>query len=266
MLSKWAPILAEATAKLSERERMAVGLLADINKTNPSSIALKRAGFKTFAELHKTAAQAHAKLRSMLLTIGLTSIDDLALEQRGSSWEGGLPEASKATTIRNEQQEPESTKKPETIKKPKPIKTTAATKVETVKKPERRGRPRILAPCSVDGCTGSYHAKGLCSLHYNRMLKTGTVNLKGWTGRPKNLSGCLVDGCDRDFYGRGYCKRHYQRLLATGSPIKPQKRCLHEACELPHYAKGVCQQHYYRDYRRNKTTEDTQTQTRAAGF
>lgn len=61
--------------------------------------------------------------------------------------------------------------------------------------------------CSVDGCGRSRHAKGMCSLHYQRNRRSRE------NGAPK----CSVDGCERGRGTRGLCPMHYQRMITTGS-------------------------------------------------
>jgi hypothetical protein len=60
-----------------------------------------------------------------------------------------------------------------------------------------RVNPRIgVAPCSVEGCAGKYRARGLCSLHYSRWLKSGDVGPVGPLHKPgiaKSKTGYLYD-------------------------------------------------------------------------
>ncbi len=36
-------------------------------------------------------------------------------------------------------------------------------------------QPRTYALCTVDGCDRRHHARGLCSVHYQRLMQSGTV-------------------------------------------------------------------------------------------
>ena len=65
--------------------------------------------------------------------------------------------------------------------------------------------PRL---CDVDGCATPHFARGLCSLHYRRLTKTGTVE-----GPPRRRvrAQCVVEGCARLTKARGLCRRHYDQ-------------------------------------------------------
>jgi hypothetical protein len=64
-------------------------------------------------------------------------------------------------------------------------------------------------PCKNKGCNESRHARGLCSLHYQR-LRMGTdldapISLKGIIGK------CLVQGCSNKPRGNGLCQLHWRK-------------------------------------------------------
>ena len=107
--------------------------------------------------------------------------------------------------------------------------------------------------CSVDGCDRRVKAKGLCSMHYRRLLKTGTT----CKSAPTVKVGCCVKGCDGKHFAKGYCTKHYTRVSRYGSPdvVLLEKSfsktgiCSVEGCDSPHKAKGYCQRHYLRAYR-----------------
>lgn len=65
-----------------------------------------------------------------------------------------------------------------------------------------------MAHCSIETCDRPIYAKGLCSMHYQRMWKYGTTELS----RPAVRRSCTVEGCDRPYLANGLCKMHYTRL------------------------------------------------------
>lgn len=141
--------------------------------------------------------------------------------------------------------------------------------------------------CIADGCDRGNYAKGLCPLHYGRMLNTGSTELKGRRPRygppeppkarrplygppkPKRLLGpppertteCTVEGCDRSHEARGLCRGHYRRQRHGWSmegPIRPVAQrdplCTVEGCEEKHQSLGFCVMHYNR-YKARGTTD-----------
>lgn len=60
--------------------------------------------------------------------------------------------------------------------------------------------------CQVEGCTGKVKPFiGLCDMHYRRMRRHGTTELKDRTRR------CSVEGCENKHKARGLCRLHYHR-------------------------------------------------------
>ena len=60
--------------------------------------------------------------------------------------------------------------------------------------------------CEVEGCERPYHAKGLCSRHWQQAY---AVREDG----PR----CRADGCERAAISQGLCGAHRQRLRQSGS-------------------------------------------------
>src|SRR2546430_2721487 len=58
--------------------------------------------------------------------------------------------------------------------------------------------------CTVEGCTKRLVARGLCSMHYYRLTKTGTL-----AARLPRL--CSVTGCTKKHFGKGFCAMHWAR-------------------------------------------------------
>lgn len=114
----------------------------------------------------------------------------------------------------------------------------------------------MISLCKVDGCEKRKHARGYCSVHYARFVRTGR------TSRVRQKSPedgkCSIDGCDRPYKARGVCDMHYQRLTGAGK-VGPAQRvkgtappdglCTVDGCGKPHEALGLCAMHYLRQIR-----------------
>lgn len=68
--------------------------------------------------------------------------------------------------------------------------------------------------CTADDCARTPHARGLCSMHYARMLRHGTTEAP-----QRQRHNCTVDGCGRQSHALGYCAMHYRRVRKTGDPF-----------------------------------------------
>lgn len=104
--------------------------------------------------------------------------------------------------------------------------------------------------CSVDGCEKIHYGKTWCQMHYNRMRKTGSVELA-----PKEPNYCKVDGCGILLvppYGRGMCSLHYKRFMKHGDPhytrtlIVGVAECSIDGCLGIVQARGWCPMHLTR--------------------
>lgn len=74
--------------------------------------------------------------------------------------------------------------------------------------------------CSVVGCDRPARCRNLCSAHYFRLHKIGSIRADKPLRRrrlrlPKR---CKVEGCPRDAVAQTLCNRHYQRYLKHGDP------------------------------------------------
>lgn len=58
--------------------------------------------------------------------------------------------------------------------------------------------------CSVDGCNNPVYSKGLCSMHYARLRRTGTTERK-----VINQGKCKVISCKEPAICLGFCNKHY---------------------------------------------------------
>lgn len=69
--------------------------------------------------------------------------------------------------------------------------------------------------CTIPDCTKLAKVRGLCSMHYNRMLKTGTTDLRT-DPRLRPAKPCSIDGCPSNAVAHGVCNVHYSRIKSTG--------------------------------------------------
>lgn len=111
-------------------------------------------------------------------------------------------------------------------------------------------RPKLPPrPCLVEGCTKPYLAKNYCSMHYERVRKTGAPGSPATT-RPSQVPICIVDGCEKETASHNLCSNHYRATLrrAAGAPVRPKRApiCSLKSCKNKHYSLGLCQLHYWR--------------------
>lgn len=75
--------------------------------------------------------------------------------------------------------------------------------------------------CRIDDCSNKRGlAKGLCSTHYHRLLKTGSTDP---IPRVNARRPCSMEGCERISQAKGLCEKHYRRLLKHGDPHREVK-------------------------------------------
>ncbi|MGH3629316.1 MAG: tyrosine-type recombinase/integrase, partial [Sciscionella sp.] len=86
--------------------------------------------------------------------------------------------------------------------------------------PPRARRPLARDRCSVPGCAGDRHCRGLCYRHERAWGKNRSEPVAAFTARAQPLrraGDCRVAGCDREqIRPRGLCWLHDQRLLRRG--------------------------------------------------
>jgi hypothetical protein len=72
--------------------------------------------------------------------------------------------------------------------------------------------------CVTEGCDRKRRviARGLCSLHYQRLMRNGPDGLHV-TQKPRDRA-CSVDGCERKHESLGYCLMHLTRFRRNGDP------------------------------------------------
>ncbi|WP_028550106.1 hypothetical protein [Paenibacillus sp. UNC451MF] len=65
-----------------------------------------------------------------------------------------------------------------------------------------------MKECIVEGCQRLVKARNLCSMHHQRLLRTGSPDMvrKKSKKEPKQ---CQWINCCRDAVSKGYCAKHY---------------------------------------------------------
>lgn len=79
-----------------------------------------------------------------------------------------------------------------------------------------REKNSMTKTCSVKECERPHYARGFCKLHYERVRKSGSIELP-----IVEIKYCSVEGCDRRNYGRGLCLMHYTRVRKRGGVELP---------------------------------------------
>ena len=103
--------------------------------------------------------------------------------------------------------------------------------------------------CSIAGCDRDEYSRGMCQMHYRRVLRTGDPG----PAQPQGVQVivCKAPDCDNSAEAKGYCHGHYLRLLRNGkadeTPLRtPGRMCSVDDCDRPHKALGYCATHYKR--------------------
>lgn len=88
------------------------------------------------------------------------------------------------------------------------------TPQELVETRRTRRPPRVQ--CEVEGCNRISHAKNLCSMHYTRLRKSGSVEGSGKLRKRRDVLPCWVLGCEIESESEGLCRLHYNRRRRYG--------------------------------------------------
>jgi len=73
--------------------------------------------------------------------------------------------------------------------------------------------------CSVAGCTSKGRiTAGLCSMHYTRLRRTGSVGPVETVQQFAGVAECSVPTCPLPHHCRGLCSKHYARAVRHGDP------------------------------------------------
>jgi len=87
----------------------------------------------------------------------------------------------------------------------------------------RQKRLWAASECAEDGCGAAVVARNLCSLHYQRHTRDGTLPPKvRHAGVRFDLDefACAVEGCVQTAQAKGLCRSHYSRSLRYGLGFK----------------------------------------------
>ena len=81
--------------------------------------------------------------------------------------------------------------------------------------------------CAIDRCTKPTGikgtAKGLCSMHYTRLMRNGDPAIR-FSRSYEKTKACRVEGCDQPRAGRGWCINHWTQWKRRGDPEAPSLR------------------------------------------
>lgn len=112
--------------------------------------------------------------------------------------------------------------------------------------------------CEIENCCEPVQAKRLCSKHYHRLIRTGSVELL----KQSNLD-CSIDGCQNKSYSKGMCRNHYDNLRRKKSiKVKTLKKvldCSMPDCHKPQVGLGLCMKHYKQKKRTGQETRINET-------
>lgn len=62
--------------------------------------------------------------------------------------------------------------------------------------------------CAEDGCAEPVKSKGLCKMHYQRLLRHGHTRYRD---RKKPARICMIETCDNHLYAKDLCHAHYAK-------------------------------------------------------
>lgn len=106
----------------------------------------------------------------------------------------------------------------------------------------------VARTCSVEGCERKLHARGYCSMHYDRDKRGADLNAPVRYG----IKDCDHPGCKNRHFAKNYCSLHYRRMVEGSDMNAPVRRvgivrkCLVEGCQRKHSCKGYCRTHWKR--------------------
>lgn len=72
--------------------------------------------------------------------------------------------------------------------------------------------------CSVLECEKPRGTRGLCNMHYMRLLRHKDLNFVTPKGNFAKNPICTVEECDKKHRAKGYCQMHYRRWKMYGHP------------------------------------------------
>jgi hypothetical protein len=72
--------------------------------------------------------------------------------------------------------------------------------------------------CSVNECAKPRSTRGLCDMHYMRLLRHQDLNFVTPKGNFAKNPVCTVEDCNKKHRAKGYCQMHYRRWKMYGHP------------------------------------------------
>jgi len=77
--------------------------------------------------------------------------------------------------------------------------------------------------CTVENCNKKIKGRGLCGMHWARLVRHGDVNYESRNYNYGDI--CTINGCGRKYATKGFCSAHYKRYQKYGNPLieKPLK-------------------------------------------
>lgn len=104
--------------------------------------------------------------------------------------------------------------------------------------PEIKTRDRNPPPeCTEEGCHGVVVGRGLCQMHYARLLRHGHTK---YTDRKKPAKMCSIPGCTDTLYAKGLCHIHYSRQRKLASKFGLTVEAYAALAEAQDHVCGIC--------------------------
>lgn len=108
--------------------------------------------------------------------------------------------------------------------------------------------------CTVEDCERTHYARGLCGMHYKRVLRHGDPRPDVAPRGAEPPTSCAVPSCDHPAEARGWCHGHYLRWLRTGDvradrPLTRRTQpetCTVDGCDRRCHSRGLCRAHHKR--------------------
>lgn len=116
---------------------------------------------------------------------------------------------------------------------------------------------RKLKKCKIVGCEKACFGRGLCAMHYSRVIsgiedmRPGPLPGRGWYRRQwiavKDKI-CTIKECNNVQYAKGWCHRHYEKNRRNGDPLykRPISICTIDGCGDRITGNGLCRLHWNR--------------------
>lgn len=108
--------------------------------------------------------------------------------------------------------------------------------------------------CTLEDCERTHYARGMCGMHYKRVLRHGDPQPDVPSRGVEPPASCAVPSCEHPVEARGWCHGHYLRWFRTGdvNPDRPLTRrtqpetCTVDGCDRRCHSRGLCRAHHKR--------------------